>query len=191
NAIYKMAPILKEIEELHERLDDDAFLGKGSITVTDIRSTAPSLCAVADSCTMHLDRRLTVGETIESSLEEIRSLPSFRQAEGELWVHNYDRPSYKGTVYPMQTYFPSWVLPEAHPLLDSARKAYHNVFKRKPTVDKWTFSTNGVAIMGLFQIPTVGFGPGNEIYAHAPDEHIPLDHLAKAAAFYAEFVRNF
>ncbi len=67
NAIYKMTRIITEIEALHQRLKDDAFLGKGSLTVTDVRSTAPSLCAVADSCTIHLDRRLSVGETIESA----------------------------------------------------------------------------------------------------------------------------
>ncbi|HMA62066.1 MAG TPA: M20/M25/M40 family metallo-hydrolase, partial [bacterium] len=52
-------------------------------------------------------------------------------------------------------------------------------------VDKWTFSTNGVSICGRHQIPTVGFGPGNEELAHAPNEKIPVDHLEKAAGFYA------
>ena len=60
NAIYKMAAIIKEIEELHTQLKDDAFLGKGSVTVTEVRSTAPSLCAVADSSTIHLDRRYAI-----------------------------------------------------------------------------------------------------------------------------------
>ena len=45
----------------------DPFLGKGTVTIADIRSTSPSLCAVADSCTIHLDRRLTRGETLESA----------------------------------------------------------------------------------------------------------------------------
>ena len=48
NAIYKAGPIIHAIEELHQRLASDSILGKGSITITDIRSTAPSLCAVAD-----------------------------------------------------------------------------------------------------------------------------------------------
>lgn len=191
NAIYKMAPIIKEIEELHKRLKADAFLGKGSVTVTDIRSTSPSLCAVADSCTIHLDRRLTAGETIDSALAEIRSLPSFKKAEAKAWVPEYTVPSYTGLNYGMQSYFPTWVLDETHAVLKSAVKSYVNLFGAQPKVDKWTFSTNGVGIMGMFGIPTFGFGPGDEAQAHAPNERIPVDHLHKAVAFYAEFARNF
>ncbi len=67
NAVYKMASIIADIERLNEALavDADPFLGKGSVTISEIRSTSPSLCAVADSCTIHLDRRLTRGETLE------------------------------------------------------------------------------------------------------------------------------
>jgi putative selenium metabolism hydrolase len=191
NAIYKIAPVVQEIEELYARLRDDPFLGKGSVTITDIRSTSPSLCAVADSSTLHLDRRLTAGETIDSSLDEIKSLPSFKAANAKAWVPEYRVPSYTGKNYGMQSYFPTWVLDENHPVLEKAVTSYENLFASPPKVDKWTFSTNGVGIMGLYGIPTFGFGPGNEIYAHAPNECIPIDHLTKAVAFYAEFVRNF
>jgi putative selenium metabolism hydrolase len=191
NAIYKMSPIIEEIDALHPRLKDDAFLGKGSITVTDIRSTSPSLCAVADSCTIHLDRRLTAGETIESALAEIRKLPAFQKAEAKAWVPDYTVPSYTGLHYGMPSYFPTWVLEENHSVLKSAVKSYTNLFNSKPKLGKWTFSTNGVGIMGMFGIPTLGFGPGDEVQAHAPNERIPVDHLHKAVAFYAEFVRNF
>jgi acetylornithine deacetylase/succinyl-diaminopimelate desuccinylase-like protein len=52
-------------------------------------------------------------------------------------------------------------------------------------VDKWTFSTNGVAIMGRHGIPCIGFGPGAEDQAHAPNEITWKEHLVKAAALYA------
>jgi len=61
------------------------------------------------------------------------------------------------------------------------------VFEKEPIVDKWTFSTNGVTINGYYGIPIIGFGPGNEVIAHAPNEFTPVDHLVKASAFYAMF----
>ncbi|MFN4112259.1 MAG: YgeY family selenium metabolism-linked hydrolase, partial [Ignavibacteria bacterium] len=65
------------------------------------------------------------------------------------------------------------------------------LFNSEPIVDKWTFSTNGVVINGLFGIPVIGFGPGDEVYAHAPDEKCPVDDLIKASAFYTMFVQSF
>jgi acetylornithine deacetylase/succinyl-diaminopimelate desuccinylase-like protein len=124
-------------------------------------------------------------------LAEIRNLPSFEKNGAKVWVPDYKTAGYTGKVYPMKSYFPTWVLEEDHSLLKTAIDSYNNLFDSPPKVDKWTFSTNGVGIMGLYQIPTVGFGPGNEVYAHSPDERIPIDHLAKAMAFYAEFVLNF
>jgi putative selenium metabolism hydrolase len=191
NAIYKMAPIISDIENLNRRLKDDSFLGKGTITISDIRSTSPSLCAVSDSSTIHLDRRLTAGETIDSALEEIRSLPTVKEAAAKVWANKYETPSYTGKEYAMESYCPTWVMEEKHPILQKAVRTYKNLFDSQPKIDKWTFSTNGVGTMGRYGIPTFGFGPGNEVLAHAPNEFIPLDHLTKAVAFYAQFVRDF
>ena len=55
-------------------------------------------------------------------------------------------------------------------------------------MDKWTFSTNAIAIAGMKGIPCLGLGPGNEVYAHAPNEACPIEHLSRAAAFYAALV---
>ena len=185
NAIFKMAPILLELQELHKHLKNDPFLGKGSLTVSEIFFTSPSRCAVADSCAVSVDRRLTNGETYESALEEIRALPSVKKAGAVVTMYDYDRPSYTGLVYPTKCYFPTWVLPEDHRVLKAAVKTYESLFQAKPVVDKWTFSTNAVTIMGRHRIPCVGFGPGREEEAHAPDEKTYKDELVKAAAFYA------
>ena len=56
-------------------------------------------------------------------------------------------------------------------------------------VGKWGFSTNGIATAGMFGIPTIGFGPADEIYAHTPDDQCPVQDLTPAARFYAAFPR--
>jgi putative selenium metabolism hydrolase len=185
NAIFKMAAILTDLATLHQRLKDDPFLGKGSLTVSEIFSTSPSRCAVADSCAISVDRRLTRGETWEGALEEIRALPSVKSAGAVVSMYPYDRPSYTGLVYPTECYFPTWVLAEEHAACQTLVTAYRQLFNQAPTVDKWTFSTNGVAIMGRHGIPCVGFGPGHEDQAHAPNEKTWKSELVKAAAMYA------
>lgn len=185
NAIYKMAPIINELKELHERLHFDPFLGKGSLTVSEIFFTSPSRCAVADGCAISVDRRLTHGETYETALEEIRSLEAVKAAGAEVSMYKYERPSYTGLVYPTDCFFPTWVLPEEHEACRSMVDAYKGLFKNEPKVDKWTFSTNGVSIMGRYGIPCIGFGPGHEEEAHAPNERTWKDELVAAAAIYA------
>ena len=57
--------------------------------------------------------------------------------------------------------------------------------KARPLTDKWTFSTNGVSIMGRNGIPCIGFGPGAEAQAHAPNEMTWKQDLVTCAAVYA------
>ena len=185
NAIYKMAPIINELKVLHENLLDNTFLGKGSLTVSEIFFSSPSRCAVADGCSISVDRRLTHGETYESALEEIRNLPSVKAAEAKVSMYTYERPSYTGLVYPTDAFFPTWVLPEDHEATQTLVDAYRGLFDKEPLVDKWTFSTNGVSIMGRYEIPCIGFGPGHEDQAHAPNEKTWKDELVYAAAMYA------
>lgn len=185
NAIFKMAPILKEVEALNHTLHHDPFLGKGTMTVSEIFSTSPSRCAVADGCSISIDRRLTHGETHELALEQIRNLPAVKQAHAKVEMYTYERPSYTGLVYPTDAYFPTWVIPEDHVICQSLVDAYQQLFKQQPVIDKWTFSTNGVSIMGRYGIPCIGFGPGREEEAHAPNEKTYKDELVKACAMYA------
>jgi len=223
NAIYKMADILQNIRDLNENdaadgteikglvkmLDEKynpqwkeaAFLGRGTITTSEIFFTSPSRCAVADSCSVSLDRRMTAGETWESCLNEIRALPAVKKYGGDVTVsmYQYDRPSYTGCVYPIESYFPTWVIPEDHPVTRAMQEAYTSLYgdkrtgpaqtlemrQARPLTDKWTFSTNGVTIMGRNGIPCIGFGPGAEAEAHAPNEKTFKDDLVRCAAVYA------
>ena len=183
NAIYMASRIALEVEKLNEGLPDDDFLGKGSITVTEIRSEAPSLCAVSDYASLHLDRRLTHGETRETALSEIEELIKGMDARVE--VLHFKEKSFTGLEYGMEKYYPTWAIPADHEVIRTSSEVYKKLFGKSPLVDKWTFSTNGVTINGFYGIPIIGFGPGEEKFAHAPNEKVPIGHLEAASAFYA------
>lgn len=184
NAIFKMADILQEVRALNDKLHYDEFLGKGTLTVSEIFFTSPSRCAVADSCAVSIDRRLTDGETWEMALDEIRALPMVKKYDAKVSMYQYDRPSYTDLVYPTECYFPTWVIPEDHPATQAMVESYRSMYG-EPKVDKWTFSTNGVSIMGRYGIPCIGFGPGKEAQAHAPNEKTWKEDLVRCAAVYA------
>lgn len=189
NAIYKISRISLEIEKLNERLISDEFLGKGTVTVTQVFFNSPSQCAVPDAASIQLDRRLTYGETKESAIAEVKEACRLAgYPDSEIVVLKYDEESYTGLKYPTEKYYPTWKLSEESKYLDDAVETYKNIFGKEPLIGKWTFSTNGVAIAGMHGIPCIGLGPGNEIQAHAPNESCPVEHLSKAAAFYAGLV---
>ncbi len=185
NAIYKMAPIIQELSQLHEQLRDDPFLGKGSLTVSEIFSSSPSRCAVADGCSISIDRRLTFGETKDTALKEIRDLPSVIEHNAKVEMHTYDKPSYTGLQKTVDCYFPTWVIQEENPLCGMFVDAATEIMDKEPLLDKWTFSTNGVSIMGMHNVPCIGFGPGRENQAHAPNEITFKKELKIAVAVYA------
>ena len=191
NAVYKMAGIIADIEKLNERLEPRDPLGKGTVTISEIRSTSPSLCAVADGCTIHLDRRLTMGETEKTSVAEILALPSVKSADATVTVLDYAVPSHTGLTYPTRKYYPTWEVAESEAPVQAAMTAYREAFDKEPEVGHWTFSTNGVATAGMHHIPTVGFGPGHEHFAHAPNEQTEVEHLVCCVAFYSALVDQF
>ena len=184
NAIYKMADIIQQVRELNDRLHYDPFLGKGTLAVSQIFYNSPSRCAVADMSAISIDRRLTDGETWEKALEEIRALPAVQKYGAEVSMYSYARKSWTGLEYPTECYFPTWVIPEEHPAAKAMVAAYQSMYG-EPKVDKWTFSTNGVSIMGRYGIPCIGFGPGKEAEAHAPNEKTWKADLVRCAAVYA------
>lgn len=185
NAIYMASKVALEIEKLNGRLKFDEFLGKGSITVTEFVSGSPSLCAVSDYARIHLDRRLTWGETKQSAVAEVEELIKGMNAKVE--VLHYLQKAYTGLEYGMEKYYPTWKMPEDSEIVQKGVMAYQKIFSKKPRVDKWTFSTNGIMTCGTYGIPTIGFGPGNEVLAHAPNERVPISDLVAATAFYTAF----
>ncbi|HRW63263.1 MAG TPA: YgeY family selenium metabolism-linked hydrolase [Bacteroidales bacterium] len=185
NAIYMASKTALEIEKLNEKLKYDEFLGKGSVTISEIISGSPSLCAVADYARIHLDRRLTWGETKESAVAEIEEL--IKEMNAKVEVLEYMETAYTGLKYGMEKYYPTWKIPVDSEIVQAGVKSFKGLFNKDPKIDKWTFSTNGIMTNGVYKIPTIGFGPGNEVLAHAPNEKVPISDLVAASAFYAAF----
>ncbi|MDP7033370.1 MAG: YgeY family selenium metabolism-linked hydrolase [Planctomycetota bacterium] len=186
NAIYKMLPVIAGIRDLEPSLGDDPFLGPGKITVSDQTVKTPSINAVPDECTILIDRRVTFGETKEEAVAQVEALvPEEHRDQVKVSMLHYDEPSYTGFVFPVEKYFPAWSLPEDHPLVRSGLEVIKKLWDREGAAGKWNFSTNGIYWMGKANIPSIGFGPGDEEHAHTVLDQVSLDDVVDATAFYA------
>jgi len=191
SAAYKAARAALAMEQLNKDLqpDEDNFLGKGTIVVSQISVKGPSQCAVPDQAMLYLDRRLTWGEDKELAIAQVKQYIAAAIGEDEenvlVEMPMYEKLGWKKTDYTQELYFPTWKVPADHELVVKGQAAYRELFGKEPVVDKWTFSTNAVATTGRHKIPAIGFGPGDENQAHAPNEINRVADLEICSAFYA------
>ncbi len=185
NAIYAAARLIFGLELLADKLGYDPFLGRGTLAVTHVESSASSRNAIPDRASFIIDRRLTLGETEAKALSEVQGIILREGVRAEVEVTEYRATSYTGYKARQRAYYPAWALEEGHPLIKTLARTIRNTLGYRPTIGQWAFSTDGAYTMGVAGIPTVGFGPGEERYAHTADEQLRLEDLFKAASVYA------
>lgn len=185
NALYKVVPIIEAIKNSAEDLPNDPFLGQARITVTDVQVHSGSRNVVPGAVSVYVDRRLTAGETAEGELERLRALIGSRD-DIEIRIPIYDAPSYTGFVFPLDAIYPTWILPEDDTFVQTGVRTA-KLLGADPKIGKWDFSTNGIYWAGKMNIPAIGYGPGEEQYAHTVLDQVRLDDVVAATAWYALF----
>lgn len=190
NAIYTASRLVFGLELLAEQLGHDDFLGPGTLTVTDISSSAGSRNAVPDRCTVIIDRRLTLGESEKMALAEIQRVIAREGVRATVEVTEYRATAYTGYSCHMREFYPAWVLAEDHPLVLQGVRAVRAQLKRPARITRLDFSTEGTYTAGQAGIPTIGFGPGDPHLAHTADEHVRLSDVFAAAGVYARLARE-
>lgn len=186
NAIYMLLPVIAGIRDLEPKLGDHPFLGHGKITVSDLHVQTPSINAVPNEAVIFIDRRMTFGETKEAAIAQVEALiPAELKDKVKVEELYYDEPSYTGFVFPVDKYFPAWALEEDHPLVKAGLETRRSMGMADSPAGKWNFSTNGVYWAGKANIPSIGFGPGDEETAHTVRDSVPVEDLVKATEFYA------
>jgi putative selenium metabolism hydrolase len=188
NAISVMMPVIEGLNRLHHDLAvEHETLGRGSLAITGISSRSPSMTAIPDECTIHIDRRLTIGEDPDDALRQIQDVAEQAAPGSDVRTLHYDLPSWRGFTYPTDKVFPAWETPPSSTAVRSALAAAEQVLGRTPRIHRSAFSSHGCVTAGVFDIPTVGFGPADELHSHTVNDQIPLAQLGPAMSFYAMY----
>ncbi len=187
NAVYEMAEIISRVQALNKSLykEDEPH---GTIVLSDISCANVSLNAVPSECTIYLDRRLALGETLEGVTEEMMSLIKGKNASWK--VGTLHRTSWTGTELVYEPMHAPWKIDEDHPLTRAAIKAYHKVYNHGPECfDFWDFSTNAVTPVSM-GIPCIGFGPGEYKLAHMKNERCAVRQIEEACQMYCRLINE-
>jgi len=182
NALIKALPLISAIDRKNDYAEDP-FLGKGTIEVTKVICDTPSLNTIPGKVTVIADRRMSLGETQQQILDELKPLLALSDATAT--IDTEEVKTYTGYNIVQEDYFPSWVLEENHPMVQAAAKAYEGITGKPAKIGKWDFCTNATYLCGITGIPSVGFGPGDESLCHSSEEQLSIEELVVSAGVYA------
>jgi putative selenium metabolism hydrolase len=187
NAVYKINKIIREIKKL--KPTHHSVLGKGILELTDIKSSPyPGASVVPEYCVVTYDRRLLVGETLESVLTPLQELLTrLRKEDPELKAKiSYavgEEKCYTGNVIKGERFFPGWLFDQEEAFVTDVVKEL-NKMGFQPEITQYNFCTNGSHYAGEAGIKTLGLGPSRENLAHTVNEYIEIEQLTKVTECY-------
>ncbi len=184
NPHYALARFLARLETLP--MTQDPIFGASSVAPTLYRTDQTSPNVIPGEARLTLDWRNVPGETPEEIVEKLRRLLSEclpPGAEGQVQVVTDRLTTYAGYVEDFPSIFPSFALPNDHPLLQAARHTLSQALGRPVPTATWSFATDGGHLMAA-GVPTVGFGPGDPRLAHTNRERLPVAALVEGLVGY-------
>lgn len=187
NAVYRLIEAVGRIRALPRQTD--ALLGQGVIELVEISSLPfPGSSMVPYHATARFDRRLVRGETRDSVLAEMRG--ALAGLEGlSVALHQGELACYTGHTITVEAFHPGWATERESALAQSARRALTQAglageFFYAP------YCTNGASAAGELGVPTIVYGAGDIQSAHAVDESVAEEELARAVRGYQALARG-
>lgn len=193
NAVYKMSKFIEKVQNIETVVHPK--LGKGILVLTDIKSTPyPGSSVVPSYCKATFDRRLLVGETLESVIAPVKKLAEDLMKEDpemkiEVSYAKGKETCYTGETIEAERFFPGWLYDENDEFVQAAYKGLKSA-GINPEITEYSFCTNGSHYAGEAGIKTIGFGPSQENLAHTIDEYIEVEQLHKGVEGYYGILKS-
>lgn len=185
NAVYKMAGIVQDLRDLAETLPSHPFLEKSTVALTDLSCAPARASIIPDRCVTSIDRRFLPTESLDTVVMQIQSLIS-RAAEkdpnlkAEVKIRTVQETAYTGYRREVPKLLFPFLTSERHPMVVASVDALTAV-GQAPRLDKWCFSTEGGYVATIAGVPTIGYAPGEEKFAHTPYDRVRIAALGEAA----------
>ena len=202
NALDLVPAILAGVRDLAARQGTDPVLGRSSVVATGIDAVPASLNVIPDRVTVTLDWRILPEDTEESLLARVRESlqPHLDRAGRTTWPGAAEsvqvrtatelQRAYTGAREQRRIFSPGFLMDASDPIVTAAARAVgtRNGSGGPARVRPWTFATDGGWTCGVRGIPTIGFAPGEERYAHTNTERLDLEEARWGYGRYLELV---
>ncbi|MDH5234841.1 MAG: ArgE/DapE family deacylase [Gemmatimonadota bacterium] len=179
DAITGMAHLLAGLDEYHRDTlvpRTHPLLGHASLHAGVIAGGS-GISTYPDHCTVSLERRTLPGE---------QGAAFAREVEAAIARVRKRFPNFAATITRGLTQEPNDV-PADHPIVVALARALEAEGAPAPVegLSCWT----DAALLSAAGIPAVCFGPGDIALAHAAEEYVPVDEVARATSVLTEVIR--
>lgn len=183
NPLSLLPGVLTVVEELAADQPSDPVLGPASLAVTMLDVLPESRNVIPDRVVVTLDWRILPGvdgpalvARVESALG--RALPA-ALPPGLSWsvrMATEEQACFTGLAAEKGLVTPGFLVAPDHPVAAAAARAAGRLDggQGPATVRPWTFATDGGWSCGVHGVPTIGFAPGEERFAHTSAEQLDL-----------------
>lgn len=182
NALELLPAVLEAVAFVAADQPSDPVLGSATLAATAVDVLPESRNVIPDKVVVALDWRILPGSTEEQLVERVSEAIRRRVtavSEGLSWevrVATEEQTTYTGLTRDKGLLTPGFLLSPDHPAVVAAAEAAGlREGEGAATVRPWTFATDGGWSCGVHGIPTFGFAPGEERFAHTNRERLDVD----------------
>lgn len=195
NALDLVPQVLGAIRDLAQTQPEDPVLGRASMVSTGIDVLPESRNVIPDEVVVVVDWRVLPGSTHDSLLAQVEEavrleIPSVPEGmEIEVRMAREDQTTHTGLSERRDLFTPGFLMDAEDPIILAAAKAVgRQSGEGMAAIRPWTFATDGGWSKGVFGIPTLGFAPGEERFAHTNRERLELEEARWAFSRYPPLI---
>lgn len=199
NPLLALGTVLDALRTFGDTLTTrDEVLGTATAAPTMVETLPRSRNVIPDSARVVLDWRVLPGLLPDAALDRLREhvveevaahggLPDGVTLDVRFATER--QQTWTGLQEERRLFTPGFLMDATHPVVRGAVEAVARGTAGRPAARPWTFATDGGHSCGVHGIPTIGFAPGEERYAHTNRERLELEGARVAYEAYPGLVQ--
>jgi succinyl-diaminopimelate desuccinylase len=194
NTLDLLPAVLAAVGEFGRQLPAHPVLGPSTIAPTAVETLPRSRNVIPDLTRVVLDWRVLPGIGPDEALDSLEEfleawVPDSEDYRIEVRYATELQRTFTGLVRQHSLFTPAFLLEPDHPVAVAAADAAAGHLARRPAIRPWRFATDGGHSCGEHRIPTIGFAPGEERWAHTNRERLELDGARAIFEAYPAVIR--